>query len=129
MKIIIFHEKHGDRYFDASTQDKINAACHKIVLERLDDKRYSLKPSLWSVAEPELTRDQVENLPNGSVRREAERQWKEWENYEYNKRAEEQDISALKRIQAGDKELAYKFLHSRRHNEYERFTIKEVESL
>lgn len=129
MKIIIFHEKHGNRYFDASTPDKINAVCHKIVLERINAEWYDLTPSLWSVDKPELSKEEICNLPPGRVKQEAERQWKEWENYEYNKRAEEEDIAVLKRIQAGDKKLAYKFLHSRRHNEYEKFTIEELETV
>lgn len=40
MRIIIFKEKHGDRYFDASTEWHLDAACATIIKERYEDGLY-----------------------------------------------------------------------------------------
>jgi hypothetical protein len=40
MKILVAQEKHGNRYFKASTPEELDASCKKILSERLKEKDY-----------------------------------------------------------------------------------------
>lgn len=40
MRILIAQEKHGNRYFKASTPEELDISCKKILKERLEEKDY-----------------------------------------------------------------------------------------
>jgi hypothetical protein len=40
MKILVAQEKHGNRYFKASTPEELDVSCKKILSERLEEKDY-----------------------------------------------------------------------------------------
>lgn len=40
MKVIAFHEKYGNRYYDASTPELLDKACQEILCERFDEGYY-----------------------------------------------------------------------------------------
>jgi len=40
MKILVAQEKHGNRYFKASTPEELDISCKKILSERLKEKDY-----------------------------------------------------------------------------------------
>lgn len=42
MQILIAKEKHGDRYFDASSNEKLHKACVKLLQERLNEGYYQV---------------------------------------------------------------------------------------
>lgn len=127
-KIIIFKEKYDDRYFDASTPEKLNAACFKILKERFENGEYE-----WLLEEePEainiLTDEQIEALPterlkNDELRRkkEYERDYKSWER-------EQNEFKNIKScVEKELKEKAFTILRARNGGEYEGFEIQELE--
>ncbi len=60
--MLVFHEKHGDRYFDASTPELIFKACLKILTERNKDNWYRI--SEVSDSFTGLRTEDIEALPD-----------------------------------------------------------------
>lgn len=127
-KIIIFKEKHGDRYFDASTPEKLNAACFKILKERFENGEYE-----WlSEEEPEainiLTDEQIEALPTERLKNDELRRKKNYEQ-EYKWRKQEKDMfkEIASCVKSESKQYAYNLLYERKGGEYENFEIETLE--
>jgi hypothetical protein len=123
-KILIFREKHGSRYFDASTDELICKAALKVLTERLEDGYWYYEP------EPPnkggiLTPNQIATLPTAAlVNQETDkliRYNQDFRQYEYDLQ-EFRDIK--KSVETKDGLTAYKILRSRSCDEYEYETFQ-----
>lgn len=128
-KILIFKEKHSNRYFDASTVEAHSAACLKILKERLEEG-YWYDPGDPPDKEDILSEEQISSLPTEILKRaESERRkryLRELANYEEEVKFVEDAKDAI----ANNKgRLAYKLLMWRRDGEYERFYEEELETV
>ena len=126
MQIVIFHEKHGDRYFVSNSQKDLEAVALKVVLER-DGEGYWYYFDSEKSTEPKVSK--ADGLKLGGRLKEAS--VLEWIDYERNLREynyEQKDKETLQKIKTEKNgELALKFLRSRRDAEYEGFDIEEPE--
>jgi hypothetical protein len=59
-KVIIFHEKHGDRFYDASTDEKLLAALFSVMIDRIEDGYWYREPSLEDFINRRLTEEDRE---------------------------------------------------------------------
>jgi len=66
-QILVATEKHGTRYFDASTDEQLHRAALKLLAERKEMGWY-YDPKPPDDAAPELTEEQIEALPDGKVK-------------------------------------------------------------
>ena len=132
-RIIVFDEKHGDRYFDASTAAKLQAVALKILTERLKSGYWYFKPEPFK-EDPEkeiekLTKDS-EQITDSFLRNAAEerigRLHKGLDAYKRDTRMWEEIQKAVKEK---DGNLAYQLLNSRRNYEYEGFDLEYLENV
>lgn len=127
MKILVFKEKYGDRYFDASTPEKELDAYLKIAKQRIKDG-YWYDIDCVVPEEPEISKEQIAKMKDSGLKTAA---IQEWENYEYNlrylKECEETE-KLIKLVKKGDKQAAKTLIWSRRDGEYEGFEIEETEN-
>lgn len=131
MKILIFKEKHGNRYFDASTVEAIDKACKKILRERLNEGWY----------EPYNPGKNIKTLDEAIIAQlPAEYQEVEREKIA-NKLAYEKEFEKDKQFLAEVKEciespikinkngycLSYRLIYIRRYCAYENFELEDLE--
>jgi hypothetical protein len=126
-RIIIFKEKHGDRYFDASTPELLHKACLKIFKERLAEGWYE------GYAYPELQKPTMtiqESLTHDKkIQAVVEDQWREYNNVLRGINKQAQEKAYIEKVVAEDSgEKAHKFLNHRSHYEYESYEIENLES-
>jgi hypothetical protein len=126
-QIIVFHEKHGPRYFAADTEEELQAACLKVVRERLAEEWYYTPEALDESVN--LTDDQIASLPTASLQAAARAdrdryRRKARENAQMQK---EWDL-VQKAVDTGDGEAAYQLIRLRSRAEYEGFNIEALES-
>ena len=125
MKILIAHEKHGNRYYDASTPENLGRACLQILKERQEDGYYDLgdPPDGKDI----LSLEEIQELPRRlqeSERAMVNAYLKEERRYKQFKT----DFDTLTKIIAeGDWQNAYKCLRLYANGEYERISLEEVE--
>ncbi len=126
-KILIAHEKHCKRYFDASTDDLRNAACLKILSERFD--RFFYDYSLQEPSDKNILSDgQIAQLPTENLKAQELRKRKDYleELRQYKKEIE--FYNAVKStIESRDGLSAYYLLLQRDDGEYEGFDIEDLE--
>lgn len=130
-KILIFKEKYGDRYFDASTPEARDAACFKILSERFNDSWYDwMDEDMEEVDDGDkiLTEEQIDALPTQVLRlSEAKRREKHlravriWQ--------ENKDIYAKIKDCVENKNIsaAYKILLCQSDGEYECLELENLE--
>lgn len=129
-KIIIFEEKYGNRYFDASTPEKLNAACFKVLKERYENGEYN-----WLLEEaPEainiLADEQIEALPTERLKNDEIRRKKEYENKFKSWQRKQKELQDIKQcVENEAKERAFFLLRKRNSGEYEEFEIEDLEEV
>ena len=128
-KILIAHEKHGNRYFDASTEELRNAAALKLLTERFDEGYWYYKPN-----PPDdtliLSAEQIVQLPTEVLRNQEAAKLRQYKRdfAEYEKEVEDHQL-IQKAVQTKDAALAYKLLKRRIDYEYENITVEKLEQI
>ncbi len=69
-------EKHGERFLDATTEEAFHKSAVKLLRERLEENGYDYLKS-DGLKKPDLTKEQVEALPDGDVKKTAQKQRRE----------------------------------------------------
>jgi hypothetical protein len=134
-RILVLKEKHGTRYFDIDTFEKLQDVCLDILKERLDPKYgYISHPGLleeaWGCREPYLLSDEdIAALPV-ALQATATQKRRDYRKY----KAEWQldlDIwnEANKAVKLQDGEAAYDILDARRDHEYEGLCFEYLENV
>ena len=125
-KIIIFTEKHSNRYFYASTPEDLCKIAIKIFKERVEED-YWYKFETETPTEPEITEEDANSL-RSSLKNIV---LQEWRNYRHALRYYEETVKDKKLYDAALKDesgtIVLKFLKSRRNCEYEGFEMVEPE--
>jgi len=125
--IIIFQEKYGDRYFDASTSESTNAACLVILKERFNSHWYD-----YSRQEPSdkniLSEEQIAQLPTENLKTQELSKRKD---YLRELRYYQNEINFYERakitVETNNPKTAYQLLLERNDGEYEGFEIENLE--
>ncbi len=129
-RIIIFKEKHGNRYFDASTEEKLHIAALKVLKERFESGWY-YEPEEPQGVEEEITglRTSLEVVKDSYLREQIERKLKHVEGQmpsylEYKREWE----TIQKALEENDGNLAYWVLQQRIDCEYEEYDFEWLEN-
>ncbi len=125
-KIIIFKEKHCERYFYASTPEDLCKIAIKIFKERVvEDYWYEFETE--TPTKPEIAEEDANSL-RSSLKNIV---LQEWRNYRHALRYYEETVKDKKLYDAALKDesgtIVLKFLKSRRNCEYEGFEMVEPE--
>lgn len=122
---LVAQEKHGTRVFDATTETALHKSALALVAERLKIGWY-YEPE--EPKKPELTKEQVEALPEGKIRKEAKRQHRD---YRQELEEHEEDVEFWQNVQTAletqDGALAWKCLQHRDDHEYEQVYLTTLE--
>lgn len=137
--IIIFKEKHGDRYFDASTPELVEAACKKVLLQRYNDG-YWYDPG----TKPECEWDgfDISVLPE-KYQNNAKREYEQYLKYKKSYEADVRFLAKVKEIAetpnyVPDKDSKWAFhglgeflslLSRRKYAQYENFWVEDIEKV
>lgn len=152
-RIIVFEEKHGNRYFDASTDEQLARACVKILKERANmwyyreyDKGVDAKFSKQELETLALTDEEVAALPEllrADVEQKISRLKRKKAAYVRNKAEEDKWFNNLELIitlpedeaakltetspSGRERSVAYDLIQSRGDGEYEGYSIENLE--
>lgn len=128
-QILIAKEKHGTRYFDASTPELLAESAFRLLKERWDD-------GYWYISEdpPEdkdiLFEEQIAALPTESLRNSESQKRIQYLRQFYNWQDDQKERLAIKDcVENNLKNKAWKLLWSRRNCEYENVELEELEEL
>lgn len=126
-RIIIFSEKHGDRYFSAKTIEDIGAVCLKVARERIKDG-YWYDTTPYYGKSPEVTQEEIDALPDGALKNRLQ---KEIELYNDRKNREDRKFDRLRKlvsaVKEGDEKAARMLIDERKDYEYEGYEIVYLE--
>lgn len=126
-QLLIFDEKHSNRYFLCKDQEAVGRACLIILAERIDPAYGYIQhpgPESDLRLEPELTKEEIEKLPEKYRKKELAtvqtnaRERRDWAE------AVELFENAHKAVANKDGNLAYMILNDRSDYEYEGFSFE-----
>ena len=130
--ILVFREKHGNRYFHVPTENHLYAACLSVLKDRFEDDwyydPYREKRDSWDPEPPQMTTEEIENLPEGSIRVAARQQHSKYAEWARERDDGHKEYVRIKEaVENRDGMEAYAILRSRSDGEYEGFTIERLE--
>jgi len=76
--IMVAMEKHGNRYFDASSREKAGKACLMLLEERLNEDCYVV---MEKPIEPDRPKSDIPKMKNGTLRAALEKAWDEYDTF------------------------------------------------
>jgi hypothetical protein len=122
------HEKHDTCAYNALTREDCYASALEILEQRFADSYYyKPSPDSYGCTEPELSKEEIAKLPDGSIKQAALQQWKR---VERNKSAYEYDLVGYQEIECAienqDGRLALSILIDRSDYEYERISLEKI---
>lgn len=125
-QIIVAKEKHGTRYFDASTPELLAESAFKLLKERWDSDWY------YYDAPPEgkdiLSEEQIAALPTERLRFSESEKRKRYLREFYNWQDDQKEYLAIKDcVENNLKNKAWKLLQSRSDYEYENVELETLE--
>ncbi len=117
--ILAFREKHGTRYFWALTQEQLYKHCLTILTNRFEQGWYYCPTD--KETQPEISLEQIEQLPEGTIKNAALKQYKNWERTRQANKDAREDYELIKyAIEAQNGQQAFWSLDTRSDHEYER---------
>ena len=133
--VLIFHEKHGERYFHVPTENHLHAACLLVLTERFNvggwyhdpctEKKHS-----WDPDPPQMSLEEIEKLPEGTIRGAAKKQHDKYSKWVQEREEGHREYLRIQEaIEEEDGAKAYYLLRSRSDYEYEGFTIMQFEAI
>jgi len=133
--VLILKEKHGNRMFYVSNLPSLFKTCRNIVMERIKDGYwYPTKKDIekdTDYQKPSMTKEDIEKLKDGPVKKAALEEWSHYEHYLKYKKSKLAQIEDIEFIKKNDDLLggkrAYLLLKERNGAEYEGFSLEEME--
>ena len=123
--ILIFKEKHGDRYFDVSTESRLFGACLSVLKERFDEGWWYEPPEGNEPEPPTLSLEEIGKLKEGRIKQEALEEHKSYNrDLVYFEEAARLYKNIKQAIDNKDGALAYQCLLARSNGEYERMELE-----
>jgi hypothetical protein len=127
-QLLVFEEKHGNRYFYIPDDKTLAAAALKVLTERYEEGYWYYEPGEKPKA-PDFTKEQITTLPE-SMRPAAEKKLREYEAACRQYATEVEDYERIvKAVKTKDGKLAWKALYDRQDGEYERVKLERLESI
>jgi hypothetical protein len=130
MKVLIWKSKHGDLYYDASTSEALRASALEILKMNFEVGWYPSythpDDSEW-VKKPELSQEQIDDLPDGEIKEAAIKQAKDYHRSLAEFMENEKFLTQVRKsLEENDGDLALSLLKRRNGYEYECFDIETV---
>ncbi|MHA2068144.1 MAG: hypothetical protein ACXABY_27600 [Candidatus Thorarchaeota archaeon] len=126
-QVLVAREKHGTRIFNALTRKDCYASALRLLMERFTDSYWYHKPDAPS-GKPELTKDQIDALPDGEIKNLAKKQWKRFKkSNSYYEDALAQYNEIVLAVESEDGRLAFQCLRDRDDHEYEGICLEILE--
>lgn len=95
-KVVVFHEKHGNRFFSVRKPDDYARIAIKIVKERYERKWYpQINDPILQPEKPKITVEQALDM-DAEIRVTVEQLWKEYAQRKRNALEQEEDVALLK---------------------------------
>ena len=127
--VLVAREKHGTRYFDASTREALLKSALALLTERFKSKWYYYKPEEPKAPYDLPSEDAVKAMPEGQIKKLAAKMLAD---YRAELRNYEDDSDTYKAIVAAvkekDGEKAWDCLRAREGGEYEHVKVEELET-
>ena len=134
MKILVLHEKSGNRYFGIRSDEQLYNTCAVILKERLEEDYW------YTAEEPEplgLSKEEIDKLPKGEIKAEALSMYKKYKEalklylkehkfFEEAKKAIKTHYNPMIVNNAHKKLYPYHLLIGRNSYEYERISLEEL---
>lgn len=130
-RIIVFKEKHGNRYFDAATDEKLHAAALKVLRDRFNIGWYyppaSLKEDpMAKIAELE---EALKVLKDSDLIKQTKKKIEQTKREIMSRKEQVLEwLTIQKALEESNGKLAYQVLNFRRDYEYEEFDFEYLES-
>ncbi len=126
--VMITHEKHGIRVWDASSRESLFKNALEILKERLEfGYIYKPDPEYLQKYDPKMTSEEIDRLPDSLVKQAALKQIKQ---FRHMKEEFEQDQKHWEDVQSAihneDGERAFVLLADRSDYEYESITFEPI---
>jgi hypothetical protein len=123
--ILVFREKHGDRYFMADSREALGEACFKVFKERFDEGWYA--SDFDEPEKPEVTRDELGSLPP-KLQQAARDEIVSYERMMAGYKKQQEFAKAITGAVAnGDRAVAIRVIESRGGYEYEGYRLEQCE--
>jgi hypothetical protein len=128
-RLLVITEKHGTRYYHVPTPKKLDEVSLALLQQR-NQEGYYPTPEQDSITQPELTPAQIEALPDGTIKRQAQAQYSEYQNQINYRKEEEEMANDIKRaMETKNGRLACRILRERAGYEYEGFALEEFSAI
>jgi hypothetical protein len=126
-KLLVFKEKHGQRYFYVHNDKALFKAALKILTERAKEGYWYYKPEEPPKA-PDFTKEQIATLPE-SMRADATKKLQQYTDACRRYDAEVEDYNEIQEaLKTKNGKLAWQCLRNRSDGEYEGCSLERIES-
>lgn len=126
-RILIFEEKHGDRFFLVSSVEEFHLACKKIFDQRVDQGWYNWITEEEEPTMPDFAEETIPSLPE-SMRTEAKNTWTRYKNQLASYKDNQHLLKIMEIAKGGDAAACCEVLKELKGNEYEKFRFEDPES-
>jgi len=131
-KVLILEEKHGSYHYYVPNLPCLFKTCRLIVMNRIEEGCwYEMEESDSPIEVPSMTKEDIEKLKDGPVKKAAKEEWDYFESMTNYRKKQKTERNAIKFIQENDNLIgghnAFVLLNSRKSYEYEKFSIEEME--
>ena len=77
--ILVFTEKHGNMMYIVHNEEELHKACCNVIKERIKDGYWYGLPDIPDNITGFKTKDEIEALPDGTIKNQALREWDSYE--------------------------------------------------
>lgn len=126
--VLVCHEKHGNRYFNALTEEDLYKSALKIVKERSGpDYCYYNDPEEFRASPPDIPREMVNAMPPGRTKDSLLNQWIAYKRHEADHKESVDEYQRIANcIRDNDGKAAFRILCDRSDHEYERIEVEKL---
>jgi hypothetical protein len=127
-RLLILKEKHGDKYYHVPTPETLATVSLATLKQRKEEGWYPVNQS--QPTKPELAKEQIDALPEGSIKQAAIQQHKDYLlAVQYHSEEQETAAAIEKAITTSNGKLACRILMERAGCEYEGFRLEEFDQV
>lgn len=125
-QILVFEEKHGERYFIVNTLKDFKAVCKHVFEERLDQKWYANfdNGGVDKPVPPDFDESVIPSLPP-SMQEEARKKWNRYKNEVNSYNVQNRTLVLFEKAKTGDPDACAAFVHYMRSAQYEGYKMVE----
>ncbi len=128
--LLVFREKHGNRYFLVPTIKELYAAALKVITERFEEEWFYEPDPIEITPSDDLTKADLERIAKYSY---GEEFVKAYKSYTEQKAEYDRDLAEYRRLEQAVKDedgrMAWAILQERKDWEYENYSLESLEDV